>query len=144
MGTSEIMKPILWFAYNLRKARIPSNGKILIYGGLCGSRYVRYWGSDSSSISQDKISQKHDPPSRESRVQNNYLFTQLRERMYDLWNVGKTKYSQETYNMVMDMFDCLPLCGVVDHRYYCVHAGISPDLNSFSTVFPLIRSFAGN
>ena len=38
------------------------------------------------------------------------------------------KYDIETYDLIMEMFDNLPLVATVNGLYMCVHAGISPDL----------------
>ena len=38
----------------------------------------------------------------------------------------QAKYNSNVYNYIMDLFDCLPLCCIVDDSYFCVHAGISP------------------
>jgi len=40
------------------------------------------------------------------------------------------KFDQETYNIVMDSFDLMPLACVVNNRYLAVHGGISPDLKA--------------
>jgi serine/threonine-protein phosphatase 2B catalytic subunit len=37
-------------------------------------------------------------------------------------------YDLETYDLVMELFDNLPLVAIVNGLYMCVHGGISPDL----------------
>jgi len=44
------------------------------------------------------------------------------------------KYDEETYELCMTVFDCLPLMGVVGGEYLCMHAGISPKLDSLGSV----------
>ncbi|KAJ6230418.1 serine/threonine-protein phosphatase 2b catalytic subunit [Anaeramoeba flamelloides] len=38
------------------------------------------------------------------------------------------KYNEEIYEEIMKTFDCLPLAAIVDDQFFCVHAGISPEL----------------
>jgi serine/threonine-protein phosphatase 2B catalytic subunit len=38
------------------------------------------------------------------------------------------KYDVETYEIIMEMFDSLPLMATVNDLYLCVHAGISPEM----------------
>ena len=38
------------------------------------------------------------------------------------------KYDVETYEIIMEMFDSLPLIATVNDLYLCVHAGISPEM----------------
>ncbi len=40
------------------------------------------------------------------------------------------KYDLETYDLIMEFFDTLPLMGVVNNLYLCVHGGISPQLSN--------------
>lgn len=39
------------------------------------------------------------------------------------------KYGLKVYEACMESFDSLPLCAVVHNQYFCVHGGLSPDLN---------------
>ena len=41
-----------------------------------------------------------------------------------------SKFDQETYNVVMDSFDLMPLACIVNNRYLAVHGGISPELRA--------------
>ena len=42
------------------------------------------------------------------------------------------KYDEETYELFMELFDNLPLAAVVANKYFAVHGGISPDINSIA------------
>ncbi len=39
----------------------------------------------------------------------------------------------------MDLFDKLPLGAIVDEKYFCVHAGISPELETMDKIQKLNR-----
>eukprot|EP01122_Echinamoeba_exundans_P008298 TRINITY_DN2731_c0_g2_i3.p1 TRINITY_DN2731_c0_g2~~TRINITY_DN2731_c0_g2_i3.p1 ORF type:complete len:358 (+),score=51.67 TRINITY_DN2731_c0_g2_i3:98-1171(+) len=52
------------------------------------------------------------------------------------------KYSLEMWEEFMLAFDCLPLAAVVENmegRYLCVHAGLSPDINTVDDIEDLDR-----
>jgi serine/threonine-protein phosphatase 2B catalytic subunit len=36
------------------------------------------------------------------------------------------RYDIETYNLIMEVFDSMPLACVVDGKYFGMHGGISP------------------
>ncbi len=42
------------------------------------------------------------------------------------------KYDQEVYELVMDSFDRMPLCCVLNNNFFAVHGGVSPHLQSLA------------
>ncbi|THH02932.1 hypothetical protein EW145_g6680 [Phellinidium pouzarii] len=44
------------------------------------------------------------------------------------------KYSLEIYNACIHSFCALPLAAILDHRFLCVHGGISPELNFIADI----------
>ncbi len=38
------------------------------------------------------------------------------------------KFDEEVYDIIMEVFDAMPLAAVVNKKYLAVHGGISPDL----------------
>lgn len=52
------------------------------------------------------------------------------------------KYNLEIYDLFMDCFDCLPLCGLVLNQqgtFFCTHGGIGPELESIQQIKELDR-----
>lgn len=58
------------------------------------------------------------------------LILQLPTRMYLYHYPGLNKYNQEAYDVVMDMFDSIPLACILNRKFLCVHGGISHDFKS--------------
>jgi len=40
-----------------------------------------------------------------------------------------SRYDIETYNLMMEVFDSMPLACIVDNKYFGMHGGISPELS---------------
>ena len=55
---------------------------------------------------------------------------QLPHGVYVNSYVGLSKYNQAIYELVMDMFDCLPLACLVNRKFLLLHGGISPELKT--------------
>lgn len=49
------------------------------------------------------------------------------------------KYDEEVYDTIIDVFNALPLCAILNEQFFCVHGGISPDLNSLDDILRLDR-----
>lgn len=52
---------------------------------------------------------------------------------------GDKYESDELYHSCMDAFDALPMCGLVNARFLCMHGGLSPDIESISDIDALDR-----
>ncbi|CAI2364583.1 unnamed protein product [Moneuplotes crassus] len=44
------------------------------------------------------------------------------------------KYYEEVYDLLMEMFDSLPICGLADKKYFITHGCISPELKRISKI----------
>jgi serine/threonine-protein phosphatase 2B catalytic subunit len=49
------------------------------------------------------------------------------------------KYDLALYDMIMESFDMLPLAAIVDKSFFCVHGGLSPDINRLQEVAAINR-----
>ena len=48
--------------------------------------------------------------------------------------VGLHKYSEIVYDACIDSFHALPVVGLLDRKFFCVHGGISPELHTIADV----------
>ena len=44
------------------------------------------------------------------------------------------KYDQELYDIIMDMFEYLPLAAIVNGKYFCCHGGLTQHITSISRI----------
>lgn len=49
------------------------------------------------------------------------------------------KYDQDVYNLIMDLFDCLPISAIINGKFIALHGGISPDLKTLSDLNKMDR-----
>jgi serine/threonine-protein phosphatase PP1 catalytic subunit len=60
-------------------------------------------------------------------------------RIYGFYDECKRRYNIKMWKTFCDVFNCLPLCALIDEKIMCMHAGLSPELNSFDQVRRLVR-----
>jgi serine/threonine-protein phosphatase PP1 catalytic subunit len=51
-------------------------------------------------------------------------------RIYGFYDECKRRYSIKLWKKFQDVFNVLPFAAVIDDKIFCIHAGLSPDLNS--------------
>jgi serine/threonine-protein phosphatase 2B catalytic subunit len=44
------------------------------------------------------------------------------------------KYDEDVYNACIESFECLPLAGLVNGKYFCLHGGLSPKMPSVEAI----------
>ena len=52
---------------------------------------------------------------------------------------GKRRYGIKLWRKFQDVFNVFPLAAVVDEKIFCVHAGISPELNTPQQINNVMR-----
>ena len=50
------------------------------------------------------------------------------------------KYTQELFQKCQSMFNSMPLCAVVNAKYFCAHGGISPEAKILSEINKIKRN----
>jgi serine/threonine-protein phosphatase PP1 catalytic subunit len=63
-------------------------------------------------------------------------------RIYDLYDQIKRRYNIRLWKAFIDAFNYMPLAAVVDEFFFCMHGGLSPDLNSLDQIRRLMRPSA--
>lgn len=51
-------------------------------------------------------------------------------RIYGFYDECKRRYSIRLWKIFSDVFNCLPVCALIDEKILCMHGGLSPELKS--------------
>ncbi|KAL3172939.1 hypothetical protein MRX96_012683 [Rhipicephalus microplus] len=60
-------------------------------------------------------------------------------RIYGFYDECKRRYSIKLWKTFTDLFNCLPVAAIVDEKIFCMHGGLSPDLQSMEQVGRIMR-----
>jgi len=52
---------------------------------------------------------------------------------------GKRRYNIKLWKTFTDCFNCLPVAAVVDEKIFCMHGGLSPDLQNMEQIKRIMR-----
>ena len=52
---------------------------------------------------------------------------------------GKRRYNIKMWKKFQEVFNVLPFAAVVDEKIFCIHAGLSPDLNNPNQIKHIMR-----
>jgi len=60
-------------------------------------------------------------------------------RIYGFYDECKRRYNIKMWKQFCDVFNCFPVCGLVDEKILCMHGGLSPEISSMDQVRRLVR-----
>jgi serine/threonine-protein phosphatase PP1 catalytic subunit len=60
-------------------------------------------------------------------------------RIYGFFDECKRRYSVKLWRIFADCFNCMPVAAVVEEKIFCMHGGLSPELENFSEIIDLPR-----
>ena len=63
----------------------------------------------------------------------------LINRVYGFFDECKRRYNVKIWKIFIECFNCLPIAAVIDDNIFCVHGGLSPDLNFLSQIKGILR-----
>jgi len=60
-------------------------------------------------------------------------------RIYGFYDECKRRYNIKLWKQFCDVFNCLPVCGLIDEKIICMHGGLSPEITEMDQVRKLVR-----
>mmetsp|Transcript_20459 Transcript_20459/g.42415 ORF Transcript_20459/g.42415 Transcript_20459/m.42415 type:complete len:304 (+) Transcript_20459:67-978(+) len=60
-------------------------------------------------------------------------------RIYGFYDECKRRYNIKLWKQFCDVFNCLPVCALVDEKIICMHGGLSPEITTMDQVRRLVR-----
>jgi serine/threonine-protein phosphatase PP1 catalytic subunit len=60
-------------------------------------------------------------------------------RIYGFYDECKRRYHVRLWKTFADMFNCMPICGLIDGKILCMHGGISPELYDLKVIHNVKR-----
>ena len=54
-------------------------------------------------------------------------------------SIGKRRYNIKLWKTFTDCFNCLPVAAIVDEKIFCMHGGLSPELQNMEQIKRIIR-----
>jgi serine/threonine-protein phosphatase PP1 catalytic subunit len=60
-------------------------------------------------------------------------------RIYGFYDECKRRYNIKTWTQFCDVFNCMPVCGLVDEKIICMHGGLSPEITNMDQINRVVR-----
>lgn len=60
-------------------------------------------------------------------------------RIYGFYDECKRKFSLKLWKIFSECFNYLPVAAVIEHKIFCTHGGISPDLTKLTVIDKIKR-----
>ena len=73
-------------------------------------------------------------PNRIHFLRGNHESRQITQ-IYGFYDECMKKYgNSDAWQILTNLFDCLPLAALIDQKYFCVHGGLSPSISSLDNI----------
>jgi serine/threonine-protein phosphatase PP1 catalytic subunit len=60
-------------------------------------------------------------------------------RIYGFYDECKRRYNIKMWKQFCDVFNTMPVCGLIDEKIMCMHGGLSPEITNMDQVRRLVR-----
>jgi serine/threonine-protein phosphatase PP1 catalytic subunit len=60
-------------------------------------------------------------------------------RIYGFYDECKRRYNIKLWKTFCDVFNCLPVCALIDEKIICMHGGLSPEITQMDQIRRLVR-----
>jgi serine/threonine-protein phosphatase PP1 catalytic subunit len=60
-------------------------------------------------------------------------------RIYGFYDECKRRYNIKMWKQFCDVFNTMPVCGLIDEKIICMHGGLSPEITNMDQVRRLVR-----
>jgi len=60
-------------------------------------------------------------------------------RVYGFYDACKERYNVKLWKTFAACFNCLPIAALIDEKIFCMHGGLSPDINSMDQIRRIVR-----
>ena len=60
-------------------------------------------------------------------------------RIYGFYDECKRRYNIKLWKLFTECFNCLPVAAIIDDKIFCMHGGLSPELDSIDKIKKITR-----
>lgn len=60
-------------------------------------------------------------------------------RIHGFYDECKRRYNIKLWKYFTDLFNCMPVAAIIDKKIFCIHGGLSPDLESMNQIRRIMR-----
>merc|ERR1712072_1376152 len=64
-------------------------------------------------------------------------------RIYGFYDECKRRYNIKMWKQFCDVFNCFPVCGLIDEKIICMHGGLSPEITAMDQAQDSSAIFSG-
>lgn len=95
-------------------------------------------GKQSLEVSCLLLAYKVKYPNRIYLLRGNHECKSI-NYIYGFYDECKRRYSIKLWKSFVDCFNCLPVAAIIDEKIFCMHGGLSPELNHMDQIRTVIR-----